>query len=84
LFELIILVLTVYWLLSFFGQSIVPGGSHTAAFIDTLSVVIVVLIMIRFFSRRCSAQIFIALTVVAIFSQNLTLGVPVIYRSPVQ
>ena len=25
LLELIILVLTVYWLLSFFGQSIVPG-----------------------------------------------------------
>ena len=47
---LIILVLTVYWLLSFFGQSIVPGVRHTGAFIDMLSVVIVALILLRFVS----------------------------------
>jgi hypothetical protein len=38
----------MYWLLSFFGQSIVPGIPHTGGFIDMLSVVIVVLIIIRF------------------------------------
>ncbi|MGB8983718.1 MAG: hypothetical protein WCC12_17750 [Anaerolineales bacterium] len=48
--ELIILVLTVYWLLSFFGQPIVPGLQHTAGFIDMLSVVIVVLIIMKFLS----------------------------------
>lgn len=46
--ELIILVLTVYWLLSFFGQSIVPGMPHTGGFIDMLSVIIVVLIIMKF------------------------------------
>jgi tryptophan-rich sensory protein len=45
---LIILILTVYWLLSFFGTSIVPGVSHTAGFIDMLSGVIVVLIITKF------------------------------------
>jgi len=50
LLELIILVLTMHWLLSFFGQSIVPGIPHTAGFIDLLSVVIVVLIIISFWS----------------------------------
>lgn len=44
---LIILVLTVYWLLSFFGQSIVPGMPHTGGFIDMLSVIIVVLIIMK-------------------------------------
>jgi len=47
---IIILVLTVYWLLSFFGQSIIPGIPHTGGFIDMLSVVIVFLIIIRFLS----------------------------------
>ncbi|HJR79870.1 MAG TPA: hypothetical protein VJ821_07345 [Anaerolineales bacterium] len=48
--ELIILVLTTYWLRSFFGQSIVPGIRHTGGFIDMLSVVIVVLIIVNFLS----------------------------------
>lgn len=48
LFDLIILVLTVYWLLSFFGKSIVSGIRHMERFINLLSVLIVVLIMIRF------------------------------------
>ncbi|HLO13318.1 MAG TPA: hypothetical protein VK206_00715 [Anaerolineales bacterium] len=48
--ELIILLLTAYWLLSFFGRSIVPGIPHTARFIDMLSVVIVVLIIMKFLS----------------------------------
>jgi hypothetical protein len=51
LFELIILLLSVYWLLSFFGQSIVPGMPHTGVFIDMLSVVIVVLIIMKFLSQ---------------------------------
>jgi hypothetical protein len=50
LLALIILVLAVHWLLSFFGQSIVPGIPHTGGFIDLLSVVIVVLIIIKFLS----------------------------------
>jgi hypothetical protein len=50
LLYLIILVLTVYWLLSFFGKSIVPGISHTAGFIDMLAGVIVVLIIMKFLS----------------------------------
>jgi len=50
LLELIILVLTIYWLLSFFGQSIVPGFAHAGGFIDMLSVVIVVLIIVKFLS----------------------------------
>ena len=48
MFELMILVLTVYWLLSFFGKSIVSGIQHTEGFINLLSVLIVVLIMFRF------------------------------------
>jgi len=48
LLELIILVLTIYWLRSFFGQSIVPGIRHTEGFIDMLSVVIVILIIMKF------------------------------------
>jgi len=50
LLYLIILVLSVYWLLSFFGQSTLHGITHTSRFIDMLSVVIVVLIIIRFLS----------------------------------
>ena len=54
LLELIILALTIYWLLSFFGRSIVPGIPHTARFIDLLAVVIVVLIIIKFLSYESS------------------------------
>jgi hypothetical protein len=50
LLELIILFLTVHWLLSFFGQSTFPGIPHSGGFIDMLSVVIVLLIIIRFLS----------------------------------
>ena len=46
----LILVLTMYWLLSFFGQSILRGVAHTSGFVDMLSVIIVVLIVIRFLS----------------------------------
>jgi hypothetical protein len=48
---LIILVLTVYWLLSFFGKSIVPGIPPTAGLIDMLSAVIVALIIMKFLSQ---------------------------------
>lgn len=51
LLVVIILILAMYWLLSFFGQSIVLGIPHTGAFIDMLSVVIVVLIIVRFLSQ---------------------------------
>ena len=51
LLELIILGLTIYWLLSFFGQSIIPRILHTGGFIDMLAVVIVLLIIIKFFSQ---------------------------------
>ena len=46
----LILMLAIYWLLNFFGQSILRGLSHTSGFFDMLSVIIVVLIIIRFFS----------------------------------
>ena len=46
----LILMLAIYWLLNFFGQSIVRGISHTSGFFDMLSVIIVVLIIIRFLS----------------------------------
>lgn len=48
LLMLIILVLTVQWLLSFFGQSIFPGVPHSGGFIYMLSVLIVVLIIMKF------------------------------------
>lgn len=48
LLDLIILVLTVHWLLSFFGQSIIPGIPHTGGLIDMLSVMMVFAIIIRF------------------------------------
>jgi hypothetical protein len=48
LLALIIVILTVYWLLSFFGQLIGPGMRHTSRLVDTLPVVIVVLIIIHF------------------------------------
>jgi hypothetical protein len=50
LLALIILALAIYWVLSFFGQSIVPGVPHTARFIDLLAVVIVILILVKFLS----------------------------------
>lgn len=43
----LILLLTTYWLLSFFGQSI-RGIPHSGGFIDMLSVIILVLIMVNF------------------------------------
>jgi len=46
--EFIILLLTMQWLLSFFGQSIFPGVPHTGSFIYILSVLIVVLIITKF------------------------------------
>lgn len=46
--EITILVLTLCWLLSFFDQSLIPGIPHTTGFTDTLSVVLVLLIMFRF------------------------------------
>jgi hypothetical protein len=48
LLVLIILLLTAQWLLSFFGQSIYPGVPHTGGFIYILSVLIVVLIIMKF------------------------------------
>lgn len=47
--ESIILVLTTYWFLSFFALTITPGLPHAGFFTDMLSVVIVILIAIRFF-----------------------------------
>jgi hypothetical protein len=49
-FTLIILTLTVLWLLSLFGQSILPGIPHTGGFIYMLALAIVVLIMTKFLS----------------------------------
>jgi hypothetical protein len=66
---MIILVLTIYWLLSFFGQSIVPGIPHTEGFIDVLSGLIVVLIIIRFW-HSCSIHAFILLIGGAVFSKT--------------
>jgi hypothetical protein len=48
--ELMILLLTTYWLLSFFGQSIFSGVPHTGGFIYMLAVVIVILIIMKFLS----------------------------------
>jgi hypothetical protein len=50
LLMLIILVLTLGWLLSFFNMSILPSYAYNGYFTDILSVVIVVLILIRFLS----------------------------------
>jgi hypothetical protein len=66
LLELIILVLTLYWLLSFFGQSIVRDIAPTGGFIDMLSIVIVVLIIMKFLSQSGS-HTFNLLMVVDIF-----------------
>jgi hypothetical protein len=70
LLELIILALTIYWLLSFFGRSIVPGVPHTARFIDLLAVVIVVLIIMKFLSYE-SSHTFNLLMVVDVFSKSI-------------
>jgi hypothetical protein len=50
LLDLAILALTMQWLLSFLGQSIFPSVPHTGGFIYMLSVLIVLLIIIRFLS----------------------------------
>jgi hypothetical protein len=47
LLTLVILILTAYWLLSFFDTPILPGLTHTGYFSDILSVIIVVLIFIN-------------------------------------
>ena len=47
---LIILLLTAQLLLSFFGQTVFPGVPHTGGFIYMLSVLIVVLIIMKFLS----------------------------------
>jgi hypothetical protein len=44
----IILALAFYLTLSFFGQSAFPGIPHSGGFIYMLSVIIVVLIIIKF------------------------------------
>ena len=46
--ESIILVLTLYWFLSFSPQAIAPSRTQAGYLTDVLSVVIVVLIAIRF------------------------------------
>jgi len=43
-----IIILTLYWLLSFLGHSIVPGIWRAHGFTDMLAVVIVLLIMVCF------------------------------------
>jgi hypothetical protein len=50
LLELIILVLTVQWLFSFFGEAVLPRILHSGGFIYLLSVVIFSLIAARFLS----------------------------------
>ncbi|MBI5353840.1 MAG: hypothetical protein HZB50_14450 [Chloroflexi bacterium] len=46
--QLIILALTMQWLFSFFGQSILPGVPHSGGFIYILSIAIVLLIIMNF------------------------------------
>jgi len=50
LLVLIILALVIYWVLSFFGQSIIPGVPHTTLFVDLLAVIIILLIIVKFLS----------------------------------
>ena len=45
---IVILVLTAYWLISFFVPPILPGLARAGSFTDILSVMIVVLIFINF------------------------------------
>lgn len=47
--ELIILVLSVQWLLSFLGMSIFPGIPHSGIFTYLLSIAILALIITRSF-----------------------------------
>ena len=47
----IILLLTAQWLFSFFGQSILPGVPYTGSFIYMLSILIVILIIMKFLSQ---------------------------------
>jgi hypothetical protein len=70
LLALIILALAVYWVLSFFGRSIIPGVPHTAHFIDLLAVVIVLLIIFKFLLNQ-SSHTFHLLMVINIFSENI-------------
>ena len=49
--ELMILILTVQWFLSLFGQSAFPSMPHTGGFIYILSVLIVGLILMKFIFR---------------------------------
>lgn len=48
--EPILLILIVQLLVSFFGQSILPGVPHTGGFIYMLSIAIVALIIMKFLS----------------------------------
>jgi hypothetical protein len=50
LLALTILVLTIYWLLSFFDKSILPGLPYAGYFADLISIVIVVLCITSFLS----------------------------------
>ena len=67
---LIILTLAIYWVLSFFGRSIVPDVPHTARFIDLLAVVIVLLIIVKFLLYE-SSHAYNLLLVINIFSENI-------------
>jgi hypothetical protein len=48
MFEIIILILFVYWLFSLFGRTIPPRRSRTGNFIYMLSLVIFTLISLKF------------------------------------
>lgn len=48
--EVVILILTTYWFISFFSQPILPGIMHTGGFIYMLAAGIVVLILVKFLS----------------------------------
>ena len=70
LLALIILALAMYWVLSFFGRSIIPDVPHTARFVDLLAVVIVLLIILKFLSYQ-SSHTFNLLIVMDIFSKSI-------------
>lgn len=50
--DLMILVLTTYWCISFFGNAIFPGIPHTGGFIYMLAMGIVILILVKFLSEE--------------------------------
>ena len=50
LLEFLIIILTAQWLLGFSGMSLIPGIAHTGGSLYVLSVLIVVLIMMKFLS----------------------------------